>query len=125
MATLVRLCRDSLVSMSQLLEESNGHLESNIIGSVENTGNERVAHPPLTHDGIAGLHFALDRHPLVGCDGTAGNTPYLFDLLDSHQFVHSLGVLRIVAIADLKALNGVFSRLLVQSVDVTLVSIVL
>ena len=124
-AALVRLRRDALVPVRQLLEEANWQLECAIVGSVEDAGDEWVAHPPFAHHGVGGLHFALDGHPLVGCDGTAGDSPDLLDLLHAHQLVHSLRVHLVVAVADLEPLDGVFSRLVVQSVDVTLLSIVL
>ena len=125
MAALVRLSCDSLVPMRQLLEEAHRHLECAIVGPIEDTSDEREAHPPLTHDGVGGLHLALDGHPLVGSDGADGDAPDLLDLLHAHQLVDTLGVNGVVAVADLEALYGVFSRLVVQSVDVTLLSIVL
>ena len=75
MGALVRVRRDTLVPMRQFLEESYGHLECTIVSTVEDTSNEREAHPPLSHDGVGGLHFALNGHPLVGSDGTNSETP--------------------------------------------------
>ena len=66
MGALVGFVADALVPVRQLLEETHGHLEGHIVSTEEDTSDERVAHPPLAHDSVGSLHFALDGHPLVG-----------------------------------------------------------
>ena len=125
MAALVGFVADTLVPMRQLLEEAHGHLEGHVVGAEEDASDERVAHPPLAHDSVGGLHFALDGHPLVGGQGADTEAPHLLDLLDAHHLVHLLSVLVVVAVADLDALDGVFSRLIPQSVNVAKLAVVL
>ena len=109
MGALVRVRRDTLVPMRQFLEESYGHLECDIVRTVEDSGDEWEAHPPLSHDSVGGLHLALNWQPLVGSDGTTCEAPKLLDLPHAHQLVHSLCILRIVAIAHLDALDGILA----------------
>ena len=125
MAALVRFVADALIPMRQLLEEAYRHLEGHVVGAEEDTSDERVAHPPLAHDSVGGLHFALDGHPLVGSQGADAEAPHLLDLLDAHHLVHLLSVLVVVAVADLDALDSVFSRLVPERVNVTQLAVVL
>ena len=48
----VGVVADTLISVGQLLEETSGHLEGDIVSTIEDTSNERVAHPPLPHDSV-------------------------------------------------------------------------
>ena len=111
--------------MRQLLEETAGHLEGHVVSAEEDASDERVAHPPLAHDSVGGLHFALDGHPLVGSQGADAESPQLLDLLDAHHLVHLLSVLVVVAVAHLDALDGIFSRLVPERVNITLLAVVL
>ena len=124
MAALVRFVADALIPMRQLLEEAYRHLEGHVVGTEEDTSDERVAHPPLAHDGVRGLHFALDGHPLVGSEGANAQAPKLLDLLDAQHLVDLLRVLMVVTVADLDALDGVFTRLMPQRVNITLIAVV-
>ena len=124
MGALVGFVADALVPVRQLLEETHGHLEGHVVGTEEDASDERVAHPPLAHDGVRGLHFALYGHPLVGSEGANAQAPELLDLLDAHHLVDLLRVLMVVTVADLDALDGVFTRLMPQRVNITLIAVV-
>ena len=111
--------------MRQLLEEAHGHLQGHVVRTEEDASDEREAHPPLAHDSVRGLHLALDGHPLVGSQRANAEAPELLDLLDAHHLEDLLRVLMIVAIADLDALDGIFSMPMPPIVNVTLLAVVL
>ena len=111
--------------MSQLLEEAHGHLQGYVVRTEEDTSDEWEAHPPLAHESVSGLQLALDGHPLVGSQRANAEAPELLDLLDAHHLEDLLCVLMIVAVADLDALDGIFSMPIPTIVNFALLAVVL
>ena len=111
--------------MSQLLEEAHGHLQGYVVRTEEDASDEWEAHPPLAHDSVSGLQLALDGHPFIGSQSTNADAPELLDLLDAHHLEDLLRVLMIVTVANLDALDGIFSMPIPIIINFALLAVVL
>lgn len=123
--TVIRLVGDSLVTVGQLLEETDGQLEADEVGTAESGGHEGVAHPGLSHDSVAGLELTDQGKSFVNGDSSKSDAEGLFDLLDTHDLVNLLGVLVVVAIRSLNLLNSMVTNALAGVSHVSQVPVLL